>query len=50
MSRLHSGRGRADAKPVGAGKIKSLRQGALHSNVLDLSVAFSFGVTGHGYP
>lgn len=34
---------------VGAGQVKSLRQGGLNSKVLDLSVAFTFGAAGHGY-
>jgi hypothetical protein len=34
---------------VGAGKIKSLRQGALSANVIDVGLAFTFGVAGHGY-
>jgi len=33
---------------VGAGRIKSLK-GALNSSVVDLTLAFTFGVAGHGY-
>lgn len=34
---------------LGAGKIKSLRQGGLNAQSLDLSMAFTFGAAGHGY-
>ncbi|HJV61481.1 MAG TPA: hypothetical protein VJ743_11090 [Albitalea sp.] len=34
---------------VGAGKIKSLRGGGLDANVVDVALAFTFGVAGHGY-
>jgi hypothetical protein len=34
---------------VGAGKIKALRGGALNANVVDVALAFTFGVAGHGY-
>ncbi|WP_124541392.1 hypothetical protein [Piscinibacter terrae] len=34
---------------VGAGRIKSLRQGGLEAPVAELSMAFTFGVAGHGY-
>jgi hypothetical protein len=33
---------------VGAGRIKSLK-GALNSSVVDVTLAFTFGVAGHGY-
>ena len=34
---------------IGAGRIKSLRQGGIDTNVLDVGLAFTFGVAGHGY-
>ena len=34
---------------VGAGRIKSLRHGPLNGNVIDFTLAFTFGVAGHGY-
>jgi hypothetical protein len=34
---------------VGAGRIKSLHQGGLSSGVVDVALAFTFGVAGHGY-
>ena len=34
---------------VGAGRVKSLKAGGLSSNVVDVGLAFSFGVAGHGY-
>jgi len=34
---------------LGAGQIKALRQGGLDAPVVDLSLAFTFGVAGHGY-
>lgn len=34
---------------MGAGKIKSLRQGGLDAPVIDLALVFTFGAAGHGY-
>jgi hypothetical protein len=34
---------------VGGGRIKSLKKGGLSAGVLDVALAFSFGVAGHGY-
>lgn len=34
---------------VGAGKVKSLRAGGLDAKVVDVALAFTFGVAGHGY-
>jgi hypothetical protein len=34
---------------VGAGRIKSLKNGGLDANMVDVVLAFTFGVAGHGY-
>ncbi|CAG1018732.1 hypothetical protein BURC_03541 [Burkholderiaceae bacterium] len=41
--------GRSLALRMSAGKIKALRGGALDATTLELSLAFTFGVAGHGY-
>ena len=40
---------RSTSLRVGAGRIKSLRHGPLNGNVIDFTLAFTFGVAGHGY-
>jgi hypothetical protein len=46
---LGVGLGRSLSLRVGVGKVKSLRQGGLDANVVDVGLAFTFGVAGHGY-
>jgi len=41
--------GRSLSLRVGAGRIQSLRHGGLRANVLDVGLAFTFGVPGRGY-
>jgi hypothetical protein len=41
--------GRSLALRMSAGRIKALRGGALDASTLELSLAFTFGVAGHGY-
>ncbi|HEX6704466.1 MAG TPA: hypothetical protein VF169_06870 [Albitalea sp.] len=40
--------GRSLSLRVGAGKIKSLRAKGLDANVVDVALAFTFGIAGHG--